>query len=115
MPTYDMRSGCNKLPSFFIGVPSDHIHRSTSGVRNAEMKWTNPDRLGVYGVRIVGWPSGIPHQNPSSLAATQNKLLLDSLKNGTLKFIKTNETKQSGSSVNISAVSNDAMDFSWAC
>jgi len=65
--------------------------RSTSGARNAEMKWTNHDRLCAYGVRIVGWPPGIPHQNPSSLSSTQNKILLDSLVNGKLKFVKGHE------------------------
>ncbi|KAF8206402.1 hypothetical protein K438DRAFT_1525392, partial [Mycena galopus ATCC 62051] len=41
--------------------------RSTSGVRNAEMKWTNPALLATYGVYLVGWPPTIPAQNPSSL------------------------------------------------
>ncbi|EEB94931.1 hypothetical protein MPER_06180, partial [Moniliophthora perniciosa FA553] len=41
--------------------------RSVSGIRNAEMKWTQPDRLYTYGVRLVGWPPDIPTQNPSSL------------------------------------------------
>ena len=57
-----------------------------SGVRNAEMKWTNHERLDVYGVRLVGWPSDIPVANPSSLKASQNKIILDCLENGTLRF-----------------------------
>ncbi|KAI3604801.1 hypothetical protein WG66_008672 [Moniliophthora roreri] len=63
--------------------------RSVSGIRNAEMKWTQPDRLYTYGVRLVGWPPDIPTQNPSSLNSSQNKRLLELLQSGTMKFIKT--------------------------
>ncbi|KAG6812956.1 hypothetical protein H0H92_015075 [Tricholoma furcatifolium] len=62
--------------------------RTVTGVPNAEMKWTNNERLDVYGVRLVGWPAGIPAANPSSLKATQNKKLLECLENGTLRFEK---------------------------
>ncbi|KAJ7707703.1 hypothetical protein B0H17DRAFT_1033677, partial [Mycena rosella] len=44
--------------------------RSASGVRNAEMKWTNPALLSIYGVCL----------NPSSLKSSQNKELLRRLK-----------------------------------
>ncbi|KAG6862548.1 hypothetical protein C0995_000096 [Termitomyces sp. Mi166 len=60
--------------------------RTVSGVRNAEMKWTNHERLDVYGVRLVGWPSDIPVANPSSLKHSQNKIILDCLESGTLRF-----------------------------
>ncbi|KAK2460337.1 hypothetical protein APHAL10511_007726 [Amanita phalloides] len=60
--------------------------RRVSGVQNAEMRWTNPERLDVYGVRLVGWPSGVPAQNPSSLKQNQNKLLLQAMDNGSLRF-----------------------------
>ncbi|KAF8149910.1 hypothetical protein B0H34DRAFT_618062, partial [Crassisporium funariophilum] len=61
--------------------------RLASGVRSAEMKWTNPERLDdVYGVRLVGWPEGIPSQNPSTLKVSQNKLLLEAIQNGTMRF-----------------------------
>ncbi|KAG6817689.1 hypothetical protein H0H87_005448 [Tephrocybe sp. NHM501043] len=62
--------------------------RTVSGVRNAEMKWTNPERLDVYGVRLVGWPAEIPPANPSSLKVFQNKVILDCLDSGTLRFEK---------------------------
>jgi len=62
--------------------------RAVSGVRNAEMKWTNPERLDVYGVRLVGWPASVPAQNPSSLKVSQNKTLLECLENGTMRFEK---------------------------
>ncbi|KAJ4477171.1 hypothetical protein J3R30DRAFT_3483044 [Lentinula aciculospora] len=62
--------------------------RTVSGIRNAEMKWTNHQRLFTYGVCLVGWPSDIPAKNPSTLKADQNKRLLELLSNGTLKFIK---------------------------
>ena len=56
--------------------------RSASGVRSAEMKWTNPERLDAYGVRLVGWPEGVPAQNPSTFKVSQNKVLLEALQNG---------------------------------
>ncbi|KAJ3906714.1 hypothetical protein F5879DRAFT_945006 [Lentinula edodes] len=62
--------------------------RTVSGIRNAEMKWSNHDRLFTYGVCLVGWPSDIPAKNPSTLKADQNKRLLELLNNGTLRFIK---------------------------
>ncbi|KAK1217246.1 hypothetical protein PQX77_020095 [Marasmius sp. AFHP31] len=63
--------------------------RAVSGNRNAEMKWTNPDRLYIYGVSLTGWPSDIPSQNPSNLTLGQNKRLLGLLQDGTLCFVKT--------------------------
>ncbi|KAJ6513230.1 hypothetical protein C8R45DRAFT_962897 [Mycena sanguinolenta] len=67
--------------------------RSASGVHNAEMKWTNPALLATYGVCLVGWPSAIPAQNPSSLKANQNKELLEALESGTMHFVRTLKTR----------------------
>ncbi|KAI9439967.1 hypothetical protein H4582DRAFT_1564071 [Lactarius indigo] len=53
--------------------------RATSGIRQAEMKWTNHGNLSVYGVRLEGH-------------------LRDALSNGTLKFCRIN-TEPSTSSV----------------
>lgn len=53
------------------------------------MKWTNPERLGLYGVRMIGWPPDIPAANPSSLKAVQNQRLLELIEQGELKFEKT--------------------------
>lgn len=64
--------------------------RSTSGIRNAEMKWTNHGNLSVYGVRLEGWPTSIPMQNPSTLSTSQNRELRDALAGGTLKFCRIN-------------------------
>lgn len=64
--------------------------RATSGVRQAEMKWTNHGNLSVYGVRLEGWPPSIPMQNPSTLSSSQNRALRDALSNGTLKFCRIN-------------------------
>jgi len=92
--------------------------RAASGIRNAEMKWTSPERLDVYGVRLVGWPPDIPSQNPSTLKVGQNKRLLECIQNGTLRFEKTfptdsemsmNTVEQSGSTENL-----ESEDFSWA-
>ncbi|KAF9003968.1 hypothetical protein BDQ17DRAFT_1541630 [Cyathus striatus] len=94
--------------------------RSSSGIRNAEMKWTNPERLDLYGVRLVGWPPEIPAQNPSSLKAIQNKQLLQALQNGTMRFEK---TMMVGREDRVSPYSQDSgmtqeaekdEDFSWA-
>ncbi|KAJ3744386.1 hypothetical protein DFH05DRAFT_1494936 [Lentinula detonsa] len=62
--------------------------RAVSGIRNAEMKWTNHERLFTYGVYLEGWPSDIPTKNPSTLKADQNKRLLNLLNKGSLRFIK---------------------------
>lgn len=72
--------------------------RATSGIRQAEMKWTNHGNLSVYGVRLEGWPSSIPMQNPSTLSSSQNRVLRDALSNGTLKFCRIN-TEASTSSI----------------
>ncbi|KAJ7903504.1 hypothetical protein B0H14DRAFT_2665165 [Mycena olivaceomarginata] len=53
--------------------------RSASGVRNAEMKWTNP---------ALWLPT-----NPSSLKANQNKELLEALESGTMHFVRTITTR----------------------
>jgi hypothetical protein len=64
--------------------------RSTSNIRNAEMKWTNHSNLSVYGVRLEGWPPAIPMQNPSTLSTSQNRELRDALTSGILKFCRIN-------------------------
>jgi len=53
------------------------------------MKWTNPERLSLYGVRLVGWPSDVPAANPSSLKSGQNQKLLELVEHGELRFEKT--------------------------
>jgi hypothetical protein len=78
------------------------------------MKWTNPERLDVYGVRLIGWPEGVPAQNPSHFKASQNKMLLEALQNGSMRFEKiapTNPRQEEDSKAN----ENDPHeDFSWA-
>jgi hypothetical protein len=100
----------------------DVRHRTASGIRNAEMKWTNPERLDVYGVRLVGWPPSIPAQNPSSMKLSQNKQLLECLQNGTMRFEKSIMTPGStddlgSSSIGVANNLEEAEvtdDFSWA-
>jgi len=73
------------------------------------MKWTNPERLDSYGVRLVGWPSEIPAQNPSTLKQNQNKQLLQALENGSLRFeriVKETEVAETPAELD--------EDFSWA-
>lgn len=89
--------------------------RTTSGIRNAEMKWTNPDRLATYGVTLVGWPSTIPMVNPSNLKASQNKELLTLLENGTMKFVKIYiSPEQDGVQPPTSSAEDGHDSFSWA-
>jgi len=99
--------------SFCLMSPVSLISASsTSGVRTAEMKWTNPERLDVYGVRLVGWPEGVPSQNPSSLKSGQNRLLLDALQKGTMRFEPLGVKSEEGK--NASSANETAEDFSWA-
>ncbi|TFK27129.1 hypothetical protein FA15DRAFT_666625 [Coprinopsis marcescibilis] len=86
--------------------------RSASGIRNAEMKWTNPERLDTYNVRLVGWPEDIPFQNPSCLKTDQNRRLLESFKSGTTKFhnVRMNHTSHPEDQ----SQANEDDDFSWA-
>lgn len=81
------------------------------------MKWTNPERLDVYGVRLIGWPEGVPAQNPSTFKVSQNKLLLEALQNGTMRFEKVMPASDHGDGVvEVSRADEDDPDedFSWA-
>lgn len=70
------------------------IHRSsTSGIRTAEMKWSNHARLSAYDVYMIGWPPSIPQQNPSLMTAGQNKLLLEALADGSMRFERIDVTR----------------------
>jgi len=86
--------------------------RATSGIRQAEMKWTNHGNLSVYGVRLEGWPSSIPMQNPSTLSSSQNRALRDALSNGTLKFCRIN-TEPSTSSDTSYGPAGNLSDLCW--
>jgi hypothetical protein len=91
--------------------------RTTSGIRNAEMKWTNPEKLDVYGVRLIGWPEGVPAQNPSTLKVSQNKVLYEAIQSGTMRFEKLagpqlSRAGDDGIGGDDEADAND--DFSWA-
>jgi len=83
--------------------------RSASGIRNAEMKWKNQDQLEMYGVRLVGWPPDVPRTNPSTLSVEQNKLVLEALKNNTLKFLSISSAEETPASSTQKAV--DEMDI----
>jgi hypothetical protein len=90
--------------------------RSTSGIRNAEMKWTNHGNLSVYGVRLEGWPADIPTQNPSTLSTGQNRVLRDALRSGTLRFCRINaETSTTSDAATPSCEpAGNSSDLSWA-
>jgi hypothetical protein len=108
------------IPNVLQNLSQTFTTSSASGVRTAEMKWTNPERLDVYGVRLVGWPEGVPSQNPSSLKSGQNKLLLAALQNGTMRFerlLQESSAVNSGedkSAEDPSSANETADDFSWA-
>lgn len=90
-----------------------HSHRLASGVRNAEMKWSNPERLDMYGVRLIGWPEGIPAQNPSTLKVGQNKVLLEALQSGLMKFERSFQAHPRPTGNNLDGEDTNE-DFSWA-
>jgi len=77
------------------------------------MKWTNPERLDTYGVRLVGWPADIPFQNPSTLKVHQNKTLLEGFQKGDLKFERILPKDDEDSSADEEKDELDD-DFSWA-
>ncbi|KDQ19264.1 hypothetical protein BOTBODRAFT_184332 [Botryobasidium botryosum FD-172 SS1] len=57
----------------------------------AEMRWTKPEQLESYGVRLVGWPEGIQMRNPSNNPVRDNKTLLDLVKSKVIRFVKKGE------------------------
>ncbi|KAK7691067.1 hypothetical protein QCA50_006170 [Cerrena zonata] len=96
--------------------------RLTSGQRNAEMKWTNHEKVSVYGVRIEGWPSHVPQKNPSALSAAQNKEILQGIQSGAIHFARLvavtpveNTPSASSALPNQPIDTTDPEDFSWAC
>lgn len=84
------------------------------------MKWTDHSKLeAAYGIRVIGWPSSVPLQNPSSLSVTQNRQVLEELRNGSMRFEHVAQTSSSqpgtSSSDAASGVAVDEnMDISWA-
>ncbi|KAI0690165.1 hypothetical protein BC835DRAFT_1417985 [Cytidiella melzeri] len=99
--------------------------RTTTGLRNAEMKWSNHDKLDVYGIRLEGWPPGVPKQNPSTLSTTQNRAILESLNSGRMTFVPINPLRNTPGPIDSSGIEDansrtqderdifeDAVDFS---
>jgi len=81
------------------------------------MKWTNPERLDVFGVRLVGWPEGVPAQNPSTLKVGQNRILLEAMQSGTMYFERLSYGSPAVSRVNAEDdgdADDPNDDFSWA-
>ncbi|KAH9903017.1 hypothetical protein C8Q73DRAFT_672651 [Cubamyces lactineus] len=98
--------------------------RAASGVRKAEMRWTNHSMLDKYGVRIVGWPESVPLQNPSVLSVAQNQLLLEMLGTGRIHFVRLDGTQVPANTYHPGSVSTnvdedamfeDSIDYSWVC
>jgi hypothetical protein len=78
------------------------------------MKWTNPERLDAYGVRLIGWPEGVPAQNPSTFKVSQNKILLEALQNGSMRFEKIIPATLTQEEAPKADEDNPQEDFSWA-
>ncbi|GBE88403.1 hypothetical protein SCP_1302180 [Sparassis crispa] len=97
--------------------------RAASGVRNAEMKWSDHSRLQVYGIRLEGWPAGVPVTNPSTLTVAQNQQVLEALCTGNMYFTRTGEPQDSTNPAAPSdpgtfgrvELSDNSFDISWAC
>ncbi|KAH9935262.1 hypothetical protein B0H21DRAFT_759281 [Amylocystis lapponica] len=97
--------------------------RAASGIRNAEMKWTDHSKLRAYGIQLIGWPDGVPMQNPSSLSVAQNKAVLEAVKSRSMSFVPI----AGPSGAQAAAIPSNqgdpldnedheaAVDFSWAC
>ncbi|KAF8577578.1 hypothetical protein K439DRAFT_1621986 [Ramaria rubella] len=63
--------------------------RAASGNPTAEMRWTRPSSLEEScGVQLVGWPSTVNMRNPSNNSLKENRLLLDLVRSGKMKFVK---------------------------
>lgn len=84
------------------------------------MKWSNHDRLSAYNIQLIGWPSSIPHQNPSAMTAGQNKIILEALADGTMRFKRTDVSgppdasmDATGAGARVSATPVE--DMSWTC
>jgi hypothetical protein len=73
------------------------------------MKWKNPDQLSAYGVQLFGWPPDVPRTNPSTLSVSQNRLLLEALQIGVLRFIRTSPATEEPSQ-SFGQVAVDEMD-----
>ncbi|KAH9945182.1 uncharacterized protein BXZ73DRAFT_73369 [Epithele typhae] len=96
--------------------------RKLSGVRNAEMKWTNHTKLDVYQVQIHGWPENVPLQNPSMLSLAHNKHLLELITAGKIHFTRigghpsgdTSSTMDYEIQKDEDTIFEDSIDYSWA-
>lgn len=81
------------------------------------MKWTNPERLDAYGVRLVGWPPDIPSLNPSTLRVSQNRQLLEAFQTGIARFVRLPTFVHTPSTTPVADSGADDAgddDFSWA-
>lgn len=53
------------------------------------MRWTKPASLEeLYNVRLIGWPPSVEMRNPSNNSLKENRLLLDLIRNGKMRFVQ---------------------------
>ncbi|KAL5485969.1 hypothetical protein ACEPAI_7013 [Sanghuangporus weigelae] len=88
--------------------------RAISGVRNAEMKWTKPDKLSVYGVALEGWPRNIVYKNPSKMTFNETSLLMKMLQENALYFRSLRDSASIGLPRSDENTSSAIADVSWA-
>ena len=93
----------------------DLMYRAVSGVRNAEMKWTKPEKLSAYGVALEGWPRHIEYKNPSKMAFNETSTLMGLLLDNKLYFRPLRDDLVA-STLQASVLDNfsTADDISWA-
>lgn len=63
------------------------------------MRWTKPEQIENWGVRIAGWPTDLPFRNPSNNTVQVNTRLLELLKSGHIKFVKPGDPDWESSAV----------------
>jgi len=116
--TLQKKSPASYLKAEIYSTVRDAL-RTSSGIRTAEMKWTDHSKLSAYGIRLVGWPDGVPLQNPSTLSVAQNRAVLDALKSGSMSFVRLDEGEgpliasgsQTGKPAKRSEIDEAAADF----
>ncbi|EJD06691.1 uncharacterized protein FOMMEDRAFT_102558 [Fomitiporia mediterranea MF3/22] len=86
--------------------------RAVSGVRNAEMRWTKPEKLSAYGVVLEGWPREIEYKNPSKMSFHETSTIMRLLQENKMYFRSLHE----GDATTLlhPPVTTPSADVSWA-
>lgn len=85
--------------------------RSVSGNPSAEMRWTKPASLEEsYNVRLIGWPPDVSMRNPSNNSLKENRLLLDLVRSGKMKFVQKGSPDWGASPITRQQINSAFMD-----